>query len=60
MGYSIGVRSAQSVYRNESFAFSAAPGTQPKMFIWVFDHKTLGKDKQLGQAEVDVSAWCPV
>ncbi len=41
--------------RNESFAFSAAPATQPKLFAWVYDHKTLGKDKQLGMAEIDVS-----
>ncbi|PCH33337.1 tricalbin [Wolfiporia cocos MD-104 SS10] len=39
---------------NESFTFSAAPATQPKMYMWVFDHKTLGKDKQLGSAEVDI------
>ena len=24
------------------------------MFVWVHDHKTLGKDKLLGEAEVDV------
>ena len=41
--------------RNESFAFSAAPATQPKLFAWVYDHKTLGKDKMLGMAEIDVS-----
>ncbi|OBZ79221.1 Uncharacterized protein PYUK71.03c [Grifola frondosa] len=39
---------------NETFAFSAAPATQPKMFVWVFDHKTLGKDKVLGSAEIDI------
>ncbi|KAM5532785.1 hypothetical protein V8D89_013582 [Ganoderma adspersum] len=39
---------------NESFAFSAAPATQPKLFAWVYDHKTLGKDKMLGMAEIDI------
>ncbi|KAI0757330.1 tricalbin [Daedaleopsis nitida] len=39
---------------NESFAFSAAPNVQPKLFLWVSDHKTLGKDKLLGQAEIDI------
>ncbi|KAI0961143.1 hypothetical protein AcV7_000325 [Taiwanofungus camphoratus] len=39
---------------NESFAFSAAPATQPKMFAWVYDHKTLGKDRLLGSAEIDL------
>ncbi|TBU34912.1 tricalbin [Dichomitus squalens] len=39
---------------NESFAFSAAPNTQPKLFAWVYDHKTLGKDKLLGSAEIDI------
>lgn len=40
--------------RNESFAFAAAPATQPKLFVWVYDHKTLGKDKLLGSADIDV------
>ncbi|OCH88587.1 tricalbin [Obba rivulosa] len=39
---------------NETFAFSAAPGAQPKLYAWIFDHKTLGKDKQLGSAEIDL------
>ncbi|KAI0724221.1 tricalbin [Cerioporus squamosus] len=39
---------------NESFVFSAAPGVQPKLFAWVYDHKTLGKDKLLGSAEIDI------
>lgn len=46
----------RGVHRNESFAFSAAPATQPKMFAWVYDHKTLGKDRLLGSAEIDVRA----
>ena len=40
--------------RNESFTFHAAPATQPKMHAWIYDHKTLGKDKLLGSAEIDV------
>jgi len=39
---------------NESFTFAAAPTTQPKMHAWVYDHKTLGKDKLLGSAEIDL------
>ncbi|KAI1797561.1 tricalbin [Ganoderma leucocontextum] len=39
---------------NELFTFSAAPATQPKLFAWVYDHKTLGKDKLLGSAEIDI------
>lgn len=46
------------LYRNESFAFAAAPATQPKMFVWVYDHKTLGKDKLLGSADIDVRSRC--
>lgn len=45
---------ADNPCRNESFAFSAAPATQPKLFVWVYDHKTLGKDKLLGSADIDV------
>lgn len=54
-----------AVDRNESFTFHAAPATQPKMHAWIYDHKTLGKDKLLGSAEIDVrhvhiclAAWC--
>lgn len=39
--------------RNESFTFAAGPYT-PKVFVWIHDHKTLGKDKLLGDGEVDV------
>lgn len=35
------------------FAFAAGP-SQPKLYAWVFDYKTLGKDKPLGSGEVDV------
>lgn len=41
-------------HRNESFVFAAGAYT-PKLFAWVHDHKTLGKDKELGDGEVDVS-----
>ncbi|RDB28789.1 Uncharacterized protein PYUK71.03c [Hypsizygus marmoreus] len=38
---------------NESFVFAAGPMT-PKLYAWVHDHKTLGKDKELGDGEVDI------
>ncbi|KAL5495683.1 TCB2 [Sanghuangporus weigelae] len=38
---------------NESFSFPAGPST-PKLYVKVYDHKTLGKDKALGEAEVDI------
>ncbi|KAG6817624.1 hypothetical protein H0H87_006252 [Tephrocybe sp. NHM501043] len=37
---------------NETFTFSAGPHT-PKLFAWIHDHKTIGKDKDLGEGEVD-------
>lgn len=39
--------------RNETLAFPAGP-TTPKLYAKLYDHKTLGKDKQIGEAEVDV------
>lgn len=42
--------------RNESFTFAAGAFT-PKLFAWVHDHKTLGKDKLLGEAEIDVRSY---
>ena len=42
-------------YRNERFKFSAIPLTA-KLLVLVKDHKTLGKDKLLGMAQVDVSS----
>lgn len=39
---------------NETFSLPAGPRT-PKLFAWVHDHKTLGRDKDLG--EVDVDLW---
>ncbi|KAI0726177.1 tricalbin [Fomitopsis betulina] len=44
---------------NESFTFHAAPATQPKMHAWIYDHKTLGKDKLLGSAEIDLWRHLP-
>ncbi|KAG5648236.1 hypothetical protein DXG03_006194 [Asterophora parasitica] len=38
---------------NETFTFTAGPHT-PKLFAWIHDHKTLGKDKDLGEGEVDI------
>ncbi|EGO02737.1 hypothetical protein SERLA73DRAFT_165692 [Serpula lacrymans var. lacrymans S7.3] len=38
---------------NESFVFAAGTFT-PKMHVWIYDHKTLGKDKLLGDGEVDI------
>lgn len=39
---------------NETFDFPVGPTTS-KLHVSVFDHKTLGKDKSLGEAEVDIS-----
>ncbi|KAJ6575507.1 C2 domain-containing protein [Mycena sp. CBHHK59/15] len=38
---------------NESFTFATGSFT-PKLYLWIHDHKTLGKDKLLGEAEVDI------
>ena len=40
--------------RNESFVFAASSRT-PKLYIWVHDHKTIGKDKAIGEGEVEVN-----
>jgi hypothetical protein len=40
--------------RRETFTFRAGTVT-PKLFAWVFDHKTLAKDKLLGEGEIEVS-----
>ncbi|KAF7367225.1 hypothetical protein MSAN_00784300 [Mycena sanguinolenta] len=40
-------------HRNETFNFSAGPLT-PKLYVWIHDHKTLGKDKLLGEGEIDI------
>ena len=42
------------ICRNESFSFTAGAST-PRMYVRILDHKTLGKDKVLGEADVDVS-----
>jgi len=52
-------RKTKQVYKtatpewNESFNFPAS-GLTPKLFVWIFDHKTLGKDKVMGEAEIDI------
>jgi Ca2+-dependent lipid-binding protein len=38
---------------NESFSFAVSSLT-PKIFVWVHDHKTLGKDKEVAEAEVEI------
>jgi len=38
---------------HESFKFTASSQT-PKIFAWVYDHKTLGKDKEIASGELDV------
>ncbi|CAA7258740.1 unnamed protein product [Cyclocybe aegerita] len=38
---------------NESFLFAASTLT-PKLYFWIHDHKTLGKDKELAEGEVDI------
>ncbi|KAI5991533.1 C2 domain-containing protein [Pisolithus albus] len=38
---------------NESFVFPAS-STTSKLYVWVYDHKTLGKDKVLGEGEVEI------
>lgn len=41
--------------RNESFSFQVSQDSKT-MNVSVFDHKTFGKDKLVGEANVDVSA----
>ncbi|KAF8898443.1 C2 domain-containing protein [Infundibulicybe gibba] len=38
---------------NESFVFAAGSFT-PKLYAWVHEHKTLGKDKDIGDGEIDI------
>ncbi|KAK7064548.1 C2 domain-containing protein [Favolaschia claudopus] len=38
---------------NETFNFAASEFT-PKLYVWIHDHKTLGKDKLLGEGEIDI------
>lgn len=42
--------------RNECFTFMAGP-SQSKLFVWIHDYKTLGKDKLLGSGEVEVGCF---
>jgi hypothetical protein len=39
--------------RNETFEFGCSAST-PKVYCEVYDHHTLGRDKLLGEAEIDV------
>jgi len=43
-------------HRDESFLFAASPLT-PKLHVWIHDHKTIGKDKEIGEGDVDVSLF---
>lgn len=47
------------IFRDESFTFIAS-GLTPKLFVWVYDHKTIGKDRLIGDGEVDVSSLTPI
>ncbi|KAG5353458.1 hypothetical protein C0989_006615 [Termitomyces sp. Mn162] len=38
---------------NESFTFNVGPHAA-KLHVWIHEHKTIGKDKDLGDGEVDV------
>ncbi|KAF8845383.1 tricalbin [Paxillus ammoniavirescens] len=38
---------------NETFIFAASAHT-PKLYVWIHDHKTLGKDKMIAETEVDI------
>jgi len=38
---------------NETFDFHVGSST-PKLYVSIFDHKTLGKDKALGDADIDI------
>jgi Ca2+-dependent lipid-binding protein len=38
---------------NETFTFAASAST-PKILLWVHDHKTLGKDKDLSSGSVEI------
>ncbi|KAG6891051.1 hypothetical protein C0995_014139 [Termitomyces sp. Mi166 len=38
---------------NESFNFSAGPQTA-KLYVWIHEHKTIGKDRDLGNGDVDI------
>ncbi|KAF8905450.1 C2 domain-containing protein [Gymnopilus junonius] len=38
---------------NESFLFPASVAT-PKMYVWLHDHKTIGKDKELTEGDLEI------
>lgn len=39
------------------FSFISNPSF-PTLYVWIHDHKTLGKDKLLGSAEINVRFGC--
>ena len=41
--------------RNELVSFNASAAT-PRLHLEVFDHRTLAKDRSLGEADIDVSS----
>jgi len=45
------------IYRNESFTFNGVGPETHILHIAVFDHKTLGKDKFVGDADVEVGSF---
>jgi len=47
------LHNTQVMYRNESFIFAASALT-PKMYVWIHDHRTIGKDKEIADGEIDV------
>jgi hypothetical protein len=34
----------------------AASAATTKIYAWLYEHKTLGKDKEIGTGEIDVNA----
>lgn len=46
-------------YRNESFTVQVNGDTK-ELRATVFDHKSFGKDKSLGEADIDVRWRCPL
>lgn len=51
---SVSERSPLLSSRNESYSFNVVPGVT-SFTVTVYDHHSIGKDKELGEADVDVS-----
>ena len=47
-----------SAFRNEQCAF-VVNSSQSKIYAWIHDHHTIGKDKLLGAGEIDVGVSLP-